>query len=471
MKKVIIYIRVSTTEQIEGYSIGEQKARLLAYCKSMNFIVVDIIIDAGYSGSNLKRPGIQRIIEICDNKDIDAVVVLKLDRLSRSQRNTMYLIEDVFLGNDIDFISIQESFDTSSAFGRAMVGILSVFAQLELETIRDRTMSGRVGRAKNKKWHGGGSDPIGYDYIDGELVINETEAEQVRMVYELYAAGHTVTDITYQMKDCQTKHGDWSHTQTVSSVLDNELYNGTIHFKEVRTPDSHTAIVDSVLFKRVQHMRERNRKDNFNPKESNHLLTGLLYCGRCGARYFAKKKPNGDFLYCCHSRAKVNKKMVKDPKCKNDNYSKELLESMVNAEMIRVIENPLLVNEIIKKGRAEENDSAIQHAPNVQEEIGLINQEIDSLMDLYKYDRMPVGEIAEKIDLLHQKKISLSPSLAIREKENKDFHIESVKLLLHNLKGCEWSSFDIKKKRHIIRQVIDRIEITGREVIFKWSFV
>ena len=137
MKRAAIYIRVSTLEQAqEGYSIGAQKERLLAYCKAHGWGVADFYIDGGYSGSNLNRPGIQKLI--AEVASFDLVLVLKLDRLSRSQRDTLHLIEDIFLPNNVDFISMSESFDTSTPFGRAMIGILSVFAQLEREQIKER---------------------------------------------------------------------------------------------------------------------------------------------------------------------------------------------------------------------------------------------------------------------------------------------------------------------------------------------
>ena len=96
MRRAALYIRVSTQEQAqEGYSVGEQKERLIAYCKAQDWIIADIYVDGGYTGSNLKRPGIQQLIQ--DTDKFDLVLVYKLDRLSRSQRDTLYLIEEVFV--------------------------------------------------------------------------------------------------------------------------------------------------------------------------------------------------------------------------------------------------------------------------------------------------------------------------------------------------------------------------------------
>lgn len=470
IRRVILYLRVSTEAQFEdGYSIAEQKERLLAYCKAHGWIVVAIYVDPGHSGSNLKRPGITALMEAVEKKTADAVLVYKLDRLSRSQKDTLYLIEDVFLPNDTDFVSMQENINTATPFGKAMIGILSVFAQLEREQITERTMMGRTGRAKEGKWHGGGSHPIGYDYIDGKLKVNKEEAKQVQKVYSMYLRGHTITDISLKMKDYKTKHGDWSNLQTIAGVLDNELYAGTVHFRDARTPESHDAIISPKLMARVQYMRERNKKDNFQPKESIHLLTGFVRCRHCKARYFAKKNPNGSIFYCCHSRAKKNKKMVKDQNCRNRNWRKAELEEVVESRVKELIENPRRINEIIKKSRAE-NDSAKENLSSaIKEELDGINAEIDRLMDLYKHDQVPVAEIASRIEVLHHKKIELSPMLGkAADNPNKSFHVEGVKLML---RGVEWDVIPFERRRHILRQLIDTVVIDEGVVNIQWSFI
>jgi len=170
LKKCAIYIRVSTTEQAdEGFSIQAQRDKLVNYCKAKDWLISDFYMDPGYSGSTLDRPAIQRLIKEIRNFDI--VLVYKLDRLSRSQKDTLHLIEDIFLKNQVDLVSLSESFDTGTAFGRASVGILSVFAQLERETIRERSRLGKTERAKEGLYKGG-LPPFGYTYENGELKIN-----------------------------------------------------------------------------------------------------------------------------------------------------------------------------------------------------------------------------------------------------------------------------------------------------------
>ena len=189
IKVVACYVRVSTQEQAEhGYSIEEQTERLQGYCKAMGWKVAKVYTDAGYTGANMNRPALSDLVEGANRHLFDAVVVFKLDRLSRSQKDTLTLIEG-FLAHDVAFVSMTENFDTSTPFGRATIGILSCFAQLEREQIKERCSLGREGRAKGGKYRGGGYTPIGYEYKDGQLIVNESEAAQIRLIHERFQHG------------------------------------------------------------------------------------------------------------------------------------------------------------------------------------------------------------------------------------------------------------------------------------------
>ena len=151
--KAAIYIRVSTDAQFEeGYSVDAQKEQLTAYCVSKGIKDQEYYIDGGWSGSNIERPEIERLISDVKDGKISCVIIYKLDRLSRSQKDTLYLIEDLFMPNNVDFVSLTESLDTSTPTGRAMIGILAAFAQLERETIRIRTRMGMNERVKAGYW-------------------------------------------------------------------------------------------------------------------------------------------------------------------------------------------------------------------------------------------------------------------------------------------------------------------------------
>lgn len=392
----------------------------------------------------------------------DVVLVYKLDRLSRSQKDTLYLIEDIFMKNDVAFVSMQESFDTSTVFGIAMVGILSVFAQMERSTIVERTMMGRTGRAEDGLWHGGGTEPLGYKYIDGELVVDPVEAQHIREIYGLYADGYSVTEITRRMDGCTTKHGDWSHTGTVGNVLDNPLYAGIVHFDGVQEKGQHEAIVSAELNSKVKARRERLRHAEATG-DSEYLLTGLIYCADCGARYFANKRPNKKVVYSCHSRAKKNKNMVKNPNCKAPHIPVEELDAMVEAEVLRVANDPELIEEIIKKRAAGEGSLETSRSSEVER----LDEEINRLMDLLQYDQISsVGEVAERIDKVHTERMSLMPK--IKADAARQFDVIGFKNILRDA-AFSWDSASVRGRRSFLFQVIDGIYINAGGFSIEWS--
>ena len=282
-----IYIRVSTQEQAnEGYSIDAQRNRLTAYCRFRAWNIYNIYIDGGFSGSNMSRPALSQLLDDIKGKRVNCVLVYKLDRLSRSQKDTLYIIEDVFLKNGIDFVSLNENFDTSSPFGRAMIGILSVFAQLEREQIKERSMMGRVERVKNGLWHGGGHEPFGYNYIDGQLIVNDYESAIVKDIFDLFNDKIPI----YQIQQMISKKYDKNfHESVIRSTLSMVLYTGKISYGGEIYDGQHDAIISTETFKRAQDLLEiRKKKYHNRPFKSKTLLGGLLYCAHCGARYLAK---------------------------------------------------------------------------------------------------------------------------------------------------------------------------------------
>lgn len=464
MKRVVIYIRVSTARQdLEGYSIPMQKERLIAYCRAQGWVVSGMYIDPGHSGATLERPGMESLIQGVKDGKYDVVLVYKLDRLSRSQKDTLYLIEDIFMKNDVAFVSMQESFDTSTVFGLAMVGILSVFGQMERSTIVERTMMGRVGRAEKGYWHGGGDWPIGYNYVDGELVVDPVEAQQVRDVYAMYADGYSVTEISRRMEGRTTKHGDWSHTGTVGNVLDNPLYAGYIHFDGVLEKGQHDAIVPAELNRKVKARRKRLRHAE-SSGDSAYLMTGLIYCDCCGARYFPNKRPNKTVVYSCHSRAKKSKSMVKDPACKAPHIPLADLDTMVEEEVLRLIREPELVEDVIKKRTAEVGGSDSSRSGEVER----LDAEIDRLMDLLQYDQLtPVAEIAERIDKAHTERMRIMPKN--QSDAPRYFDIAGFKILLRDV-AFSWDAADVRGRRSFLFQLIDGVYINAEgELRIEWS--
>ena len=434
-KRAALYIRVSTLEQAqEGYSVGEQKERLIAYCKAKDWLIADIYVDGGYTGSNLNRPGIQKLISETDKFDL--VLVYKLDRLSRSQRDTLYLIEEVFRPKDVDFISMQESFDTSTPFGKAMIGLLAVFAQLEREQIKERTWMGRVARAKTGLHHCGGNIPIGYEYEDGKLLVNPYEAEQVKKIYEWYLAGASLKAITDRLQEqgYTNKYSSYNSWSSVRNILGNETYTGTLHFGDITVEDAHEAIISKEQFAAAQVLREKRQEKYGNSAfQSKHLLTGMLFCGHCGAAMVGtsgtSQTGTRHYYYTC-----LNKQHRKQ--CTAKNIRRDDLEKLILQKTVTLLNNKeavsLIVNQAIKvMQQDQQNDVELE---NICAQIIDISNRLKNCMDAVDKG-LATTSIVQRIED-YEKQLSVLKDAKIAAERKKDaLHLtaDHIKFFLHEL--------------------------------------
>ena len=326
--KAGLYCRVSTDAQVEGYSIDAQKKMLEAYCVSKEITEYEFYIDGGFSGSNLDRPEMERMLEDIKDKKIDSVIVYKLDRISRSQKDTLYLIEEIFNPNNIGFISIRENFDTTTPFGKAMIGILSVFAQLERETIYERTRMGMLERVKSGLWMGGGIEPFGYKYDKnlGILVKKEKQSKIVLDIGELYLSGESTENIS--------KILGMSGESVVRKILSNPVYIGKIPYKGKIYEGKHEPIYNKEMWNEIQIMKENRGRNNL--KKTNHLLTGLVYCGVCGAKFRYQKWGKDEVKMYCYSQQRSKPRLIKDPNCNNPRVDAKEIERYVLNEIFKM---------------------------------------------------------------------------------------------------------------------------------------
>lgn len=467
MKRAALYIRVSTQEQAqEGYSVGEQKERLIAFCKAHDWLIADIYVDGGYSGSNINRPGIQKLIS--ETNRFDFVLVYKLDRLSRSQRDTLYLIEEVFLPNGVDFISMQESFDTSTPFGKAMIGLLAVFAQLEREQIKERTRMGRLARAKAGLYHGGGLIPLGYDYVDGHLVINPYEAKQVQKIFEWYLSGASLSTIAQNLHDegYTNRNNNYNSWSRIRYILGNETYIGRIHFEDVLVEHAHEPIVTEEQFFTAQAIRDKRRQNcKSEPFQSKYMLTGFLICGCCGGRYYHRS--TGKYAYyACYSRTKQIPHMVKDPNCMNKHWKAPELERIVDAKIREVLRSPELAADIAESHKKPPLPTG--RNTDIERRIHAIDRQINKLMELYQNDQIPTELLGDTINKLFIEKTALQTTLT-PETPEKTMPFDLVKSLLADAAQV-WDFADDEQKRRILQSLVSRIVLTGDDVEVEWVF-
>jgi site-specific DNA recombinase len=223
--RVVGYIRVSTDEQAqEGVSRDNQRKRIEAFCVAKDWELVDVYQDAGKSGKDLNRDGVQELIRDCGGGKFEAVVVYKVDRITRRQRDLWHLIDDVFEPNSVGFVSVNEPFDTTSAIGKACLGMIGVFAQLERDLIAERTRDAL--KYKKEKGDYLGTVPLGFDIVDGELREREDELAVVRYAKKLRREGYSLGRVAGMLngEGIPTKRGGKWYKSTVKYLLNNELY-------------------------------------------------------------------------------------------------------------------------------------------------------------------------------------------------------------------------------------------------------
>lgn len=249
MKKACVYTRVSTDAQGEDgkVSLPEQERMAKACIESKGWQYVRTFEDNGYSGRTTDRPALQEMLSEIEKGNIDAVVIYKLDRLSRKQRDTLTIIEEYLLKNNVDLVSLNETLDTSSPWGRAMIGVLSSFNQLESENIALRTAMGRYATAR-EGGYAGGKPPLGYKAVNGQLVIVPEEAEIVRLVFSLRESGATLKGITDELNNrgYRSKKGNEFKHSAIQTILNNEsTYRGNYRYGKEGSENTHEPILKS----------------------------------------------------------------------------------------------------------------------------------------------------------------------------------------------------------------------------------
>ena len=452
MKFAAIYIRVSTDSQAEeGYSIEAQKEQLSAYCVSKGIKKYEFYIDGGWSGSNIERPQMQRLIEDVNADKVSHVIVYKLDRLSRSQKDTLYLIEDVFNPHGVDFVSLNESMDTSTPMGRLMLGILSAFAQLERENIRMRTRMGMKERVKSGLWMGGGRVPFGYDYDkeQGVLVPNK-DAEKVRQIYKLYIEGKAPQEIANLL--------GLKYDRLVYQILTRKSNYGIIEYNGEEYQGQHEPIISREMYDIA--MRCMVERSFVRANTSEHLLTGLLYCGKCGAKMRYQKWGDKGFKLVCYSQQKSKPYLVKDPDCGQERVWAEEVE----AEVMRAI------FAFANNYRPSETESL---APGdtvslLQEQQKALNKKIKKLYNIYAAEEdndillETIGDLKKKLaQVSKQIESSISNDAVLAGRK------EKAELLL--TVGELWEGMDVKQKKHIVRKLVNKVVITDSHVHIDFS--
>lgn len=463
--KAAIYRRVSTLEQAkEGNSLQAQFEALIDYAKKMNYEIVGEYCDDGFSAASLNRPALQRLIgDIKDNK-IDIVLIYKQDRLSRRVKDIIELVE-LFIEHNIKLHSLSETIDWLSSSGRAMLKMMATFSEMERENIAERSKMGRDFKAKAGIYSNKKNIPIGYEWDaeKKELIPHETEAEQIKKIFELYLNGWSMRKISKYMSENYTnRYKSYNYKLSAKNILYNPVYAGFFQYSgELIKGKNIRPIIDMQTFLTAEKKREQNR--NLRAKsESPYLLVGLMWCGLCGQRYSAKRydhnlqdKKYVYYRYGCEARLRFDKEF----------HSASCKESpILNYEDIE--------KKIIEDVKALRFDSGNEIANNglldiLIEENSQIKDKIKKLLDLYENNLLDKQALEERI-LGHNKKIEKNDKL-IAEMLGELKERPTINLGLIKEKIAIIDSLPLSEKRTILKALISKITVYPNEIKIKWN--
>ena len=397
--KVYIYTRVSTTMQIDGYSLDAQKARMKAYADFNDYQIVGEYEDAGKSGKSIEgRASFCRMMEdIKSGKDgVSYVLVFKLSRFGRNAADVLSTLQ-VMQDFGVNLICVEDGIDSSKDAGKLMISVLSAVAEIERENIRVQTMEGRIQKAREGRWNGGFA-PYGYRLVDGALKINEDEAPAIRTIFEQYVNTDTGANGLskyleahgFQKLVRQNGTSPLFSATLIRSILRNPVYCGKIAFgrrklekvhgtrNEYRqVPQDnyllvdglHEGIVSEELWNaaQVKLLAQSKRYEPVirNKTEQAHLLSALVKCPVCGAGMYSnkctKRKKDGTpyksfSYYSCKHR-----KMQRGQKCDfNKQIQEEVLDNAVVEVIIKLVSNPKFAAMMQEKINSKVDTTAIE---------------------------------------------------------------------------------------------------------------
>ena len=342
-----IYTRKSSEEGLEQEfnSLHAQREACEAYIASQKSegwaLVRDQYDDGGISGGTLERPGLKQLLADIEDGLVDVVVVYKIDRLSRSLMDFSKLVE-VFDRNSVTFVSVTQSFNTTTSMGRLTLNILLSFAQFEREVTAERIRD-KVKASRMKGMWMGGYVPLGYDVVDRKLVVNELEAAKVRMVFERFVEVGSATILARELRSdgFRSKQGALIDKGYLYRLLNNRVYRGEAVHKGIAYAGEHQAIIDTRLWEQVHDiMGESPRKRANNSRtQTSALLKGLLFTAT-GAAMTPSSTKKGTRRY----RYYVSMDLLKNRETPEDGIPRRLpadtAEAAVVAEIRRVLRTP-----------------------------------------------------------------------------------------------------------------------------------
>ena len=462
-KKVVgIYIRVSTEDQArEGFSLPEQEKRLRAMCEYKGYEIYKVYKDAGISAkTGNKRPAFEELKEDIKNKKCNTIVVLKLDRLTRSVydwENIMKFLEE----NNAYLDCANDDINTTNANGRMVARLLTTVSQNEIERTSERTKIGlagaiKVGNIPNKA-------PFGYKHVNKKLVIDPLTKDEVIRIFNLYFEGNSYQTIANIYNEEKVFGKTNWYDSTILRILENEIYKGDyVHGKKTNHPTYYENVVEPLVSKELwEECQVQKRKNSRNYKrDKEYLFLQKLRCPKCGRILGgnATRKKNGKVYY--YYQCNVCKITIKETK----------IEDAVKTLLADILEYDNVVNEFflpVLKSKIdnpkEELSKELKKLNNKKERIK--KAYIDSLFTEEEF-KEETKIIEEQVELINSKLLENEQAEQLNFtiddillKRDMDF-INKVKLPISYYAFNEnWDLLDRETKADIVMRYIDDVQL------------
>jgi len=494
-KKVVrcaIYTRKSTEEglQQEFNSLDAQRESGEAYITAQKHegwvCLPDRYDDGGFTGGNLDRPAVQRMMSDIKAGKIDCVVVYKVDRLSRSLMDFARMME-TFEEHHVSFVSVTQQFNTSHSMGRLMLNVLLSFAQFEREIISERTRD-KIAAARRKGKFAGGRPVLGYDLLSNpagpKLVVNDAEANQVRTIFELYlkhqALIPTVRELdqrgwttkAWQTKDGRRVGGCPFDKNLLYHLLTNVVYLGKVRYRDEVHPGEHAAIVDEQVWQRVQAVLGRNGRTGGGVVKNKYgaLLKGLLRCGSCecsmGHTYSAQGTKRYRYYVCLRAQKRGW------DKCPTKSVPAGEIERFVVEQIKTIGKDPAVLKETLRQARGQSQRSLAglqTEERRLERELARHNADVRKLAGHVR-DATTVDEIAE---LQERIRVAEQRATEVREQTvalNRELVDEREVEAALSVFDPVWDTLSPREQARIIQLLVERVDYNGKDGTVSLTF-
>lgn len=480
------YCRFSSDRQKEE-SIEAQQRAITEHAERNGYVIVDWYIDRAFSGKTVNRPAFQKLLTdiTADDCPFSVVLIHKMDRFSRNAADALKY-KDILHDYGVELISTVERIK-DDANGRLLYGIMSNINQYYIDNLSNEVMKGMRENALQKKWNGG-KPPLGYDVVNKQLTINEAEAVIIRKIFEMAAEGNGYNTIIKELNACgyKTKAGNPFGKNSLYDLLQNERYKGVYLFNKrskrnsqnkrngrklkaesdmIRFEDGCPAIVSKELWERANASRRMMASISTNAK-TVYLLSGLLYCGECGAKMHGNHRHtgNGKYIYNtyrCNKQANQMTCACKEIRSEDlDEFVIDALtEHFFNSEIIDYITDE--VNAKIQESLAAEQED-IQHAKNALSGLKLARNNLVEAVAQTGFN----PTLAEKLESIEKQIAEHEALIQAAEAEKTEIKItrEEVQEKINALKKEMLNPKNVKQTKLLLRSYIEKIVVDNNTV-------